>query len=210
MACRCAPVNTVDWSAFTDGVVLHAHKAPPDVMEFAVRQAVIEFAQTSLSIQRDVYIDAQACVQDYEICLDDNYVVHSVRSVCVEGCDLTARTEPVCDHIPSNQFYFENPDQLLVGRSPAEDKPGSIVVRTVVHPSPDSCSVDRWVYDRHSEAIAAGALSRLLLMKDSQWYSQREAAIHLRRWKTFKNRIKGAQAKNHIAGPVYMRTRRFV
>lgn len=209
MSCVCAPVNTVPWSAFTDQVRTHVHTAPDDIMEQAVRTAVIEMSQAVMNIQRDVYIDVQEGVQDYHFQLADCYVPHMVRSVCYEGCDLQPNTSPDCHNHPGT-FYYEPPYDLLIGSCPREDKAQALVVRVVVQPGPDSCEVDRWVYDRHSEAVANGALSRLLLMKDADWFDITVAGIMMRRWKTALNRMKGAQAKNRVSGPTFMKTRRFV
>jgi hypothetical protein len=212
MTCRCNDVETVPWSFFTDHVVLHAKGVPQDVAEHVVRQAAIEWARVTLSLQRDLYIDMQACVQDYRLEPPDGYTIHAVREVEVCGCCLTARTGPPCGScdLRTNEFYFQKTCNLLVGRTVPCDTPEALLARVVVIPGQQSCEIDKWVYDTWAEDIGNGALSRLLLMKDASWYSTADAGIMLRRWKNALNRAKGAQAKSHVSGPTFMGRRRFI
>lgn len=212
MACRCVDTELVPWSYFTDSVTLHAKNVPTDVAEHSIRQAAIEFARVTLSLQRDLYVDMQAGVWDYRLDVPDDYTLHAVRSVQVEGCCLGARTRPPCGPCDMllGEFYFEKPCSLLVGRTVPCDTQEALLARVVVIPGQQSCGIDKWVYDTWAEDIGNGALSRLLLMKDASWYSTGDAGIMLRRWKNALNRAKGAQAKSHVSGPTFMGRRRFV
>lgn len=208
MSCRCNAVDTVPYSKFRDYVRMHIASAPVNVIDHAVRAAVIEMAKESMQMQRDLYLDVQACVQDYELCVPD-MVVHAVREVHFQGAELRAVTSPApC--LPSGTFYHEPDRGILLGSTPSCDAPEGLYVRVVVHPSPDSCEVDRWVYERHAQSVAEGALSRMFLMKDMSWYDVTAAGIMFRRWKTARNRMKGEQAKHRTSGPTFMKAKRFV
>lgn len=208
MSCRVAPTETVPYSQFSDYVRMHVTAIPSAVMEHAIRAACIEMASEGLNMQRDIWVDVQEGVQDYQFEVP-GMVIHAVRKVCYGQRELTPVIEPNCDTTPGT-FFYEPPNGLIIGTCPSEDQDECLYIRAVVHPSPDGCEVDRWVYERHAQAIAEGALSRLLLMKDMSWYDVPLAGVMFRRWKTARNRIKGMQAKNRISGPTMMRTKRFI
>ena len=208
MTCRCEPVEMVPYSAFQDQVRLSIPAAPADVIDFAVRNAVIEMVKESLQMQRDIYVDVQECVCDYEICIP-GMVLHAVREVHFHRRELHPITSPT-PYVYSGQYYHEPEKGILIGDQPGYDSEGALYVRAVVHPSRDSCEVDRWVYERHADAVAEGALSRLFGMKDMSWFDRAEAGVAMRRFKTAKNRMKGEQAKHRISGPTFMSARRFV
>lgn len=208
MSCKVRPVDMVPYSVFSDYVRMHVTTIPANVMEHAIRSSVIEMASEALNMQRDIWLDVQEGVQDYQFEVPD-MVIHAVRKVCYGTRDLVPVTEPECYNRPGT-FYYEPPMGLLIGDCPSEDQAECVYLRAVVHPSPDSCEVDRWVYDRHAQDIANGALSRLLLMKDMDWYDVGLAGVMFRRWKTARNRMKGMQAKNRVSGPTMMKAKRFV
>jgi hypothetical protein len=180
-----------------------------DIAEFAVRDAAREWAKSTLSLQRDLYVDVQANVHDYFVCAPDGYAIHNVREVNLDCCPLRPHLNPDCYEHPGS-FYFENPDRVLIGAPPCEDVKEGLMVRATVHPGESSCAIDRWVLDRHAEDIATGALSRLLLQPDAPWFSTALGGVMMRRWKTSLNRAKGAQAKNHVSGPTFMKVPRWV
>lgn len=208
MTCRCEPVDMVPYSAFQDQVRLSIASAPAEVIDFAVRNAVIEMMKESLQMQRDLYIDVQECVRDYEVCVP-GLVLHAVREVHFQHRELLPVTSPT-PHLYPGHFYHEPDRGIMIGTQPACDEEGALYVRAVVHPSRDSCEVDRWVYERHADAVAEGALSRMFLMKDMGWYDTALAGISMRRFKNAKNRMKGEQAKHRVSGPTLMKAPRFL
>lgn len=208
MTCRCDPVDTVPLSAFYDEVRMYVSSAPSPVMDIAIRNAIIEMMKETLQMQRDVYIDVQACVQDYELCIPGR-TLHAVREVHLHCRNLLPVTSPT-PHLPAGHFYHEPERGILIGDQPACDEAGALYVRAVVVPSRDTCEIDRWVYERHAESVALGAATRLFGMKDMAWYDRREAGVTMRQFKTAKNRMKGEQAKHRISGPTLMKAPRFL
>lgn len=208
MTCRCEPVATVPLSQFYDEVRMYVSSAPAPVMDVAIRNAIIEMMKETLQMQRDLYIDVQDCVRDYEVCVPD-MTLHAVREVHLYRRNLLPVTSPTPCLYPG-QFYFEPERGLMIGDQPGCDEEGALYVRAVVVPSRSACEIDTWVYERHAESVALGAATRLFGMKDMSWYDRREAGVTMRQFKTAKNRMKGEQAKHRISGPTMMKAPRFL
>jgi hypothetical protein len=185
--------------------------APDNMVEYYVRQAIIDMAYKTLNIQRDYYIDTQCNVCDYELPLEDGFYPHMIRSVELDGRELIGvQHPPARGEMFHGNFYYEQPNRLLVGSVPSSDCDEGLLVRTVVVPSQKTCSVDRWIYDRYLNDIVTGALSHLFLMAGASWYSTTNGGIYLRRWKGMLANMKTERHKGNIAGPTFMKTRRVV
>jgi hypothetical protein len=161
-------------------------------------------------IQRDLWIDVQEGVQDYNLDVPDNYTLHMVREVRRQHNHLLPVARALCHNLGPRQYYFEQPCQIMIGSVPTSDCAEGLYVRAVVIPSQDSCEIDAWMFDRYGEDIAYGALSRAYLMTDAAWYNTRDGGIMMRRWNTSINRIKVEKAKNGVAGPMAIKIPRYV
>jgi hypothetical protein len=210
MTCSSNPIDTVPWSAFAPAVLLHCPTAPLNVIEHAVRETVIEWAERSMSLVRDIFIDAQENVRDYEVVAEDGYNIHTFNNVSYHDRNLRAAGFSMHHDLCYGYYAFRIPSALLLGETPDCDEARAIYVSAVVKPSQVSCSVDRWVFERHAEAISTGAISRMALIANQDWTSVQTAGIMLRRWEAFLGRIKSEVSKNYSTAPSFMRARRFI
>lgn len=211
MSCRtCDPGATVNWEVFLDYIMPYANKVPRAFAIQEARNATIELARKSLNLQRDLYIDAQECVNDYTIEVEDGYNIHMVREVCCGDTTLYPRTNIECCPSGGCTFHFDYPCELYLDTAPSCDQQDGIYVRASVLPSQDTCKIDKWVYDKHAEDIATGALSRLMIMHGTEWYDPRQGGIMLRRWRNVMSQSRVEQAKAHNAGPVMMKAKRWI
>ena len=208
MTCKCDHVDTVPLEAFREHVQLHCALCPTNVIDFYVRTAAIELARRSLNMQRDIWIDLQAGVHDYEICLDD-VNLHLIRQVCCGEEELHPVTKLQCCPGSGNYYYYEKPNKLLLGRTPQEDCPEGLFVRAIVKPRQDACTLDECYYEDFAETIATGALSRIMIM-DKPWRDVQAGGIMRTRWKEFMNAAKVEHTKGGSAGPKFVKIPRFV
>jgi hypothetical protein len=184
--------------------------APIDMIKHQVRASIIELVTRTAILTRDVYVDTQCDVGDYDLTLDDGYVIRSIKSVCLGACELRPLTDLPCgDHGP-NGYYFERPCQLVVTPKPSSDCQDGITVKAVVAPSHQSCLFDKWLYEYYAEDIATGALSRLMIMKGANWYDTKQGGIMLRRWKGVLANIKTEKSKNFTSRPTIIQVKRWI
>jgi len=206
----CNPNEQVSFDQFLDYVRPYCTECPEELMVQYVRAAAVEFARRTLTLQRDIYVDVQAGVQDYIIDPVDSYSIHMLRQVSFRGRDLKPMQRPPTSYMPCDAYYFERPCKIMLGPVPECDEREALLIRATVIPSQKSCEVDAHVLDYYAEDIATGALSRLMLMPETKWYSTQQGGIMLKRWRNFLNLAKVERAKNDTAGPVYMREQRFI
>lgn len=207
--CKCPSYTGVPWSEMFPVLQMAAMSAPPNIMETALRQSAIEFLSRTGALERDVYIDLQEGVMDYQLHGPDGYRVNFVREVCADGLKLRSAPSIDCQYVNPGMYVFMPPDSLVLGSQPDEDLPDGLLVRASLQPSQDSCAIDDDIYQRYGEIIVEGALSRMLIIPNTPWFSTQSGGIALRRFKSGINRAKNDKGREY-AGPRYMKAPRFV
>lgn len=150
---------------------------PDEIAIHNIRLATIEFCRRS-GILHDVQkYDLQAYVEDYQLTTDCNYEIVRVFRITVnEWWTYT----PVNEKIPQRGigaylFYMSSPAMCHLRRPPAIDNPKGLEVEVIVQPKQDSCVLENYLYEFWAEGIAAGAISRLLLLPQTNWYDPKLA-----------------------------------
>lgn len=209
MACSSCPTGKVSWGEFIPYVSLYAQGVPDEVAADAIRRATIEFANKVDAIQQTICIDAQECVDHYCIEFDDCYTVKRVCSVCVYDRRYEARRE--WEHYPPDcSYYYEHPCDLYISPVANCDQKDGIEVEVTLIPGQDSCFVDRYIYAEYAEQIGYGALSRLLLIPDTNWYDPRSAGYYENRFRESIGSAKQEVSRGNNSEPMYARPRRIL
>lgn len=170
-------VPTVHFDEFLPYIAVNVDGVPANVMGHAARLAAIEFAQKTRMIERTMFIGLQAGKTHYQLMHTDGVQIMSL--VSLRRC---RRHHP----LRASEFEFRMPGNLILRDAPDEDEPRALEITAVVAPGQDTCSIDRWVYDRYAETIAAGALSRIFAMPGEDWFSASVATM----WgRTFNSRL---------------------
>ena len=204
MTCVSCPSGKVSWGQFIPYASMYAQGAPDEIIADAFRRATIEFAERTGVLRQTVCIDAQECVEHYCLEFDDCYTIKAVNRVCVFGREYS--TLRCWEHCPPQcSYYYEHPCDLYIHPAPNCDQSDAIEVDVVLLPGQDSCFVDRIIYEEYAEDLAYGALSRLLLIPDTNWYDPRSAGLYDNKFRRSIARAKSTVARNNDFSPMHMR-----
>lgn len=205
----CKSYDKVQLDEFVPYVAQFVQHAPVDMMKQHIRAAAIELITKTATLTRDLYVPTQDGVADYDLVLEDDYVIRAVEEVCLNGVKIPHREKLDCCGV-SQGYYFDRPCSLLINPTPDSDCKDALLVKVVVAPSHQSCTIDRWIYEYYAEEIATGALSRIMLVKGANWYDTKQGGIMLRRWKGILAQIKTEKSKNFTTGPTIIKVKRWI
>lgn len=168
-------VEFIDISEMLPRVTLVAKGVPDSIAIEYLRQSAYTFAKESRLLERTIRINTQQGVDDYYLENGSEQIV-TIKSVTVDDkcCKRRQCFEPlnVCD-----RFKFFPPDKIVLNSTPKDDN-GSIVVVYYAAPTQDTCEIDKFLFDRHHDAIVHGALSQLLLMSKYDFSDYRLASLY--------------------------------
>lgn len=212
MSCCKALQDAVPLEDFLPYILPQAPNAPPEMAAHYVRMAAIEFSRHTEAVTDEHCIDVQEGVADY--CIDwphCDLVPFAVKKVCYKRELKALRDRPCAGQcLPSYTYFFDAPNDLLISPVPSCDEEKALCVELALHPSQDTCSLPRALYDQYAETLGDGAASKLLLVKGADWYDPQSAGIYLRR---FKNAVSSARTlitRRGALGPVKMRARAWI
>lgn len=148
------------------------------VVENAVKNAVIEFCEKSLILQRDHDpITVLEGIVDYDLEPPGGYLVIKVMKAWLENNQLEplapdfVRDASVYNRLFSSyqkanstpRAYLQKDERSISLWSPPEKKyTNGLTLRVALKPTRDSTEVEDVIYEDYAEVIAAGALSRLM------------------------------------------------
>jgi hypothetical protein len=212
--CTVAPVGGyVPLSQFVPYIRPYVLKAPDDIMQHFVRVAAIEFCRDVKVLKRRVHIDSVANVSDYVIDIEDDYRVVAVNKVSEpESGEL-----PLMTTLPTTPYqwaprghYFSPPRDLYLFPTPNHDCDDYYEVELFVQPGQDTCNLDLVLYDSFAEQISFGAMARLLLVKEGEWYDPRQALYYETKFSRAKGAAKTMASRNYSTAPLIAKARRWV
>jgi hypothetical protein len=214
VTCICAPPEGgyVRLEEFFPYVIPYVMGIPDEVAAHAIRESAILLAQRSQAIRRHVVIETLPAVPDYQLEVEDSYVVLGLLDVALFGTRLAALTRPPLDNEAKSRpsFYFAPPDDLRVYPAPSRASQCGIEAVAAVSPGRDTCFLDRFLYDHHAAAIGAGAVASIMQMRGGDWYDPVGAERHWRVFAQGAADAKAAASRGYSVGPVFMRPRRWV
>lgn len=160
----------------------------------AVKDACIEFCEKSLVVTRDHDpITVAAGVVDYELEPPSGYLVVKVMQAWLENNKLdpvapdVVRDAAVYNRLfgsyqaaPSTPTRFLQKEERTISLWPLPDKQytNGLTLRVALKPTRASTSVEDVVFEDYAEAIASGALSRLLVSVGKAYTNVQAAAVH--------------------------------
>lgn len=213
MACSCEATDVVPLSEFLPYILPDIGDVPDEIAAHKARLACIEFAARTHQLKRTLFVDEQAGVQNYYLCVPDGYTLLSIDYVRNNCRDLPANkaADPFqTQHACSKWYAFDKPNVLYINPTPRCDNPRGIEVRVTVLPGQDTCFVDRCIYDVHAQDVAYGALAKLHMMQPEAWYDPRLAGVYERQWRDALRTAKVREDKKHTADPLIMKATRWV
>ena len=164
------------------------------VAENAVRNAVIEFCEKSLILQRDHDpVNIKTGVVDYDLEPPKGYIVVKVMKAWLENSELTPLAPDfVRDATVYNRLftsYESAPDRprsylqkdersVTVWGVPDQDYDNGLTMRVALKPTRASDSVESVILEDYSETIASGALYRLMMSAGKPYTNLEMATLH--------------------------------
>lgn len=199
------------WSDLIDFVAPYVDDVPDAMTEQALKWATIRLCERSGILKREIFIDAQKCVGDYPLDLDDCYRPHSIYTLCVNGHDYSPQSSDLCCNNSCSKVYFmHDPTWLNIRPLPIRDEQDGIRIVLSVKPSVDSCDVDDLLYEEFSEALTAGTLARLYKMMRRPWSNLNLAKEYEREFSGWMAKAQIRAYKGFTRGPIRLKARPFV
>lgn len=174
---------------------------PDNIILDYVRRAVIEFAEKTKILTRNVELIIQENVGDYWPCLGAQERISRVKLLSVNGHCYKPVGHTCSWQVGSHRYWFHPPNSLEIHPAPKECVKVLLTVDAV--PSEDSTHVDRLIKDRHFDAILNHAVAYASLvppMDDSDNVVPLNSSIFQVRMKLFNDavtRSKIDQRKNY-------------
>jgi hypothetical protein len=166
---------------------------PDPTLLQAIRSACVDFCTTTLMVQELVPLSVATGSQDYEVDVPSQMQLVKVLGVFLEDTWL----EPVsvesvrkgvalrgdvgsaqASHSTPTAYFQKTPTtpEISLYPLPIVDITEGLTVRAAFAPTRSATSVDNTLYDHWVEAIAAGALSRLMALPGQPYTNPAEAA----------------------------------
>jgi hypothetical protein len=169
-----------------------------------IRLAAIEFCRlTQVSQETMVELDLEEDEAYVDIPTPNNSVrVYKVMWARIPHRSLTPyRRQPLANrHMNWDEtgtgewptsFIQEKKGQIRVIPTPNQDQLGALTAHVCFIPARNATKLDALLLDDYRDAIASGALQRLLMMRKEAWYDPDSAQLHMR---SFASEISNARA----------------
>lgn len=156
----------------------------------AVRQTVIDFCQRAKAWQAEHTITFVADTPDYALTLPANTVLVDVVKCLynADGLPIVPKSEAQLDAQyagwrqwkASRPSFYYLPDlsTIRLVAMPSQAEANAVTAKLAVKPIQAATEFDTELYDQYADALAAGAMARLMLMPQQQWTNPKLAAIH--------------------------------
>lgn len=180
------------YETFYDEVLPHMPGCTPAMAKLAIRNAVIDFCEGSLILQRDHDpVDVLIGIIDYDFEPPTGYLVSKMMKAWYKGVEL----DPVApDSISQSIFYNSRyPDAVKTQQDPTmitqkdertytiypfpfETASSALTMRVALKPTRSSTVIEDVVFEDYAEIIGYGARYRLM-MSQVKPYSSAEAVF---------------------------------
>ena len=233
----CDTPEMVPLDDFLPELRLIAAGVPSEIAASYIRTAAIEFAERSLVLKREVFVDLQCGVQEYllepseddtmrtiaiDFVCDSRGRRHFVRPnepcllncpcLCTIGCDTgpLQQTGPMPFETLWLPLWFKQPNSLFVRAPVRSDGRADLRVTLSVAPKRDACELDRVLLERYLMGIVAGAAGYLLLQPKQDWYAPQLGAKYQRDFKIAQAYAATNALINESRGPFRVHAQRVV
>lgn len=150
----------------------------------AVLRASIQFCKRSREIKQTVEITSVIGQPEYEISLPSGLMPEEILEVKRnDEYELDASSFHSFKNMDLNTlegspeyYYLNTDDQLVLGKIPNLSQTFLVTVR--VRPQENATTVPDYLFTRYRDEIAAGAKSRLMVMKNQPWSDVAQASLY--------------------------------
>lgn len=227
--CYIDPNKPLSWDALQPYIIPWVLGCPPEVVNAQARLSAIEFCRRSGILHDENYFDLQKGVQTYYLSTVCDYQVLRTYecSMLNQWAFRPTLAKPMRNAGgPFNSvgywgtswwcgpygFYMESPSVIRITPATQQDYPQGLRVEFVVCPTQDGCVLDNYLYEYWAEGIAAGAISRIKMMKGESitWYDPQGAKDYMIRFTNEMNRARGVVDMNHGSSSGMMQAERWV
>jgi hypothetical protein len=172
-------VAKVAISEFSEYVRPDVSGCPEDIIERAVRDSMIEFCE-STTIWRDdtLLLNTVVGLNTYELDVGREVFVMDVLNLFYLGEELKPTTAECLDKVSRawrttvgtpTKFVVIDHEVVQLDRLPSVATVAALTGTLICKPTRSATQVPSWLFENYVEAIAKGACSRLLKMKDKKW-----------------------------------------
>lgn len=198
-------VANSDYSELLGDVLPYLAADPSDpVTEGAIKRAVIEFcSQTGVWLYPCAPMNVEAGVLTYQLTPPIDAMVVGVADVFYDGHQIDAKsfaslnaTKPgwMTNHGTPDAYTQVESDRLILAPLPSANLAGGLVFTLKLAPTYDAISAPAWLLSKYRNALAEGALSRLMLMPNKPWTDTQNGIDRRTRF------------ESHIANAIYEAT----
>ena len=180
------------WTDLLDDVMPHVPGASIEIATHAIKRATIEFCTDSLVMRATsdpLTIEAGQGVVDLDSPVSATVCVKALSAKLAGDADpLDPKTPEWLDEWNPDwrtelgtprYFTQDNPEQLVVALAPESELRDALVVQMAIAPKLNAPGVEGWILQRFAEAIASGALGRLMAIPKKPWSNAQLASVHL-------------------------------
>ena len=182
----------VELREFLPDVLPQVPGCPDTMAEREIRDAAIRFCRDTYAWQEEIdQLQTKADREAYEKGMD---FINTIN-----GSDLIALIE-----VGDQPFEF---DGRMLRVAHANEK---LPVRAALQPARDAARVPDFLYHDYREAIAAYALSRLLLQSRVEWANPELAGVYRQQYREAVAEERTRMARGHSTQPLTVKPVRFV
>jgi hypothetical protein len=177
----------VNYDDFLPFVAPSAGSCPRDTLIHNIRLAAIEFCSRTEVWDEDLdTLLADGFSNSFELALDDQVDLAKLLEVTVkdrsgakpaEADVLTPKEGRAAVRCGSTKLVAWIIDRNTIGIHPTPELDAEIDVQAALKPSLVSFDISDEVFSHHAEAIARGALARVLAMPNSEWSDLATAGV---------------------------------
>lgn len=177
----------IPFTSYLPEVLPYVPGCPRAVAMNAIRKAVIELCQRAHVWRHTDTVSTVIDQGEYQITIPDKSKPMLLKGVAYNGRDINPITEDELDRrsaswrssTGSPQRYLEvTPNLVRIYPIPDAVEVDALSFRVVLKPSRDAIEAPDHIYDDYSGAIAAGALSELLMQTGKPWAEPKASPAH--------------------------------
>jgi hypothetical protein len=177
------------FTGFLSEVMPYVPGCPQPMIINAIRNATIQLCQeSSWYTYTPAAINVVATTSEYALTPPAGTLVSDILWAAYNDTPLEPKTEVQLDAVGSDwknetgdpvYYTLLSPRSVRVVPTPVLALTSGLKLRYALKPTPTATTVDDTVFEEWHEAIAAGALARLLEIRDKPWTSLAEAERQL-------------------------------
>lgn len=214
MTCYIDPTSCLSWDALFPYVLPYTLGMPDELMAHHIRLSCIEFCRRSGILHDANEFDLQSHVSDYFLTTVCEFEIVRVFEVVFHRlwrCHPSV-TKPINRFCAGPyQFWMENVDVIHLSAMPTtNDIEKGLRVEFIVQPKQDGCILDNYLYEYWAEAIAYGAIHRILLLPNTGWFNPNLSKEFMLKYRAELARARSMGDMNFTSGSIEMTTRRWV